>query len=417
MTDTDKTPVPTAVMWDEELLKYRFSDTHPMAPIRLELTYHLAEQLGVLDNDQLSIMYPPVATDAELARVHTADYIAAVKHASDYDDAAQLETDPSRHQDKERFDRAGLGTEDCPIFADMHTSSARIAGGSLRAAQAIASGEVSRAVNFAGGLHHAHRAQASGFCIYNDAGLAIAHLLDSGVERVAYVDLDAHHGDGVEALFWDDPRVLTISIHESGLMLFPGTGFARDFGGDDAQGSAVNVPISAGAGDAAFLRAVHAVVPQVLKAFSPEVLITQHGCDGHRLDPLADLNLSVDGQRQMMLDAAMWAEDFADNRWLALGGGGYTPYQVVPRIWAHLIAIVAGNPIPLRTGIPRQWREKVAEVSGLELEKIPELMTDNVDVWWRSWEVGYDPADHNDQSVMATRKEIFPLHGLDPWFD
>ena len=155
-----------------------------------------------------------------------------------------------------------------------------------------------RAVNFGGGMHHASRDRASGFCIYNDAALAVQRLLDGGVRRVAYVDVDAHHGDGTQSIFWDDPRVLTISLHESGLTLFPGTGFANEIGGPNAQGSAVNVALPAGTGDAGWLRAFHAVVPQLIGAFEPEVIVSQHGCDSHRLDPLTHLNISVDGQRE-----------------------------------------------------------------------------------------------------------------------
>lgn len=384
-----------------------------MNPVRLKLTHRLAKSLGVLDRDRLAQLKPPVATDAELAAIHSVDYIAQVKAAS----ADALNATGIANLDSV-YEAVGLGTEDCPIFSALHESSARIAGGSLVAAQAVWSGEVDRAVNFAGGMHHAQRSAASGFCIYNDAALAIQSMLDQGAQRIAYVDLDAHHGDGVEQAFVNDPRVLTISIHETGLMLFPGTGFAKDIGGPQAEGYTVNVAVPASTGDAGYLRAVHAVVPQLLRAFAPEVLVTQHGADGHRLDPLADLNLSVDGQRQLMIDASDWAADFAGGKWLALGGGGYSPMKVVPRAWAHLVGVVAGTPIPRKTDIPQEWRELAAEELGLaDVADVVLSMTDGTDVWWRSWEVGYDPADATDQSIMATRKAVFPMHGLDPWFD
>ena len=404
----------SALVWDDTFLKYRFSDTHPMNPVRLKLTHRLAKSLGVLDRQKLAQVKPPLATDAQLATVHSVDYIAQVKAASR--DAAS--GDPTALASIPRvYETVGLGTEDCPVFADLHESSARIAGATLAAGQAVWNGEVDRAVNFAGGMHHAQRSAASGFCIYNDAALAIQWMLDQGAERVAYVDVDAHHGDGVEQAFWNDPRVLTISIHETGLLLFPGTGFAKDVGGPLAEGTAVNVAVPAATGDAGFLRAVHATVPQLLRVFDPQILVTQHGADSHRHDPLADLNLSVDGQRQMMLDAADWADDFADGKWLALGGGGYSPMKVVPRSWAHLIGIAAGTPIPLHTEIPQEWRELVADELEMNVEDVITTMTDDADVWWRSWEVGYDPADPTDQSIMATRKAVFPFHGLDPWFD
>lgn len=393
----------TAVVWDESLLAYKFSEDHPMAPVRLELTHRLLSDLGVLDRPGIRMVAPPVATEEELAAVHDRDYIQAVQDCS----SGTLTESPEH----------GLGTEDDPVFPALHESSARIAGGSALAAELIWRGEVNHAVNFAGGMHHASRSSASGFCIYNDCALAIHRLLSLGAERVAYVDLDAHHGDGVQSIFWDDPRVLTISVHESGMSLFPGTGFASEVGGPDALGSAANVALPAGTGDAGFLRAVHAVVPQLLGAFQPQVLITQHGCDGHHEDPLTNLRLSVDGQRQLTLDAAEWARDFAGDRWLATGGGGYSTTRVVPRAWTHLTAAASGDPLPVRGEVPREWLEFAAGRVGMDVEELPPLLGDDIDVWWRSWEVGYDPADPVDQSIMATRRELFPYHGLDPWFD
>lgn len=397
----------TAVVWDESLLQYRFSAAHPMAPVRLDLTHRLSEALGLLDRPGVRLITPEVASDELLATVHDPEYIRAVQAAS----AGGSAGDAAR----------GLGTEDNPVFPHIHEASARILGGSVAAAQALGTGQVRRAVNYAGGLHHAGRDRASGFCIYNDCAAAIQRLLDLGARRVAYVDLDAHHGDGVESIFWGDPRVLTVSVHESGISLFPGTGFANDAGGPEARGTAVNVGLPAGTGDAGFLRAVHAVVPQLLQAFGPDYLVTQHGCDGHDQDPLTNLRMSVEGQRQLVLDAADWARDYADDRWLATGGGGYSPFSVVPRTWTHLVAAVTGQPVRGNTRIPDSWREYAARAAGLApedgMEGIPTQMADGVDVWWRSWEVGYDPSDPVDQSIMATRKEIFPYHGLDPWFD
>jgi acetoin utilization protein AcuC len=296
----------------------------------------------------------------------------------------------------------------------MHEAAARLAGGSLLAATAILDGSALRAVNFGGGLHHAARDRASGFCIYNDSALAIRRLLDGGVGRVAYIDVDAHHGDGTESIFWDDPRVLTISLHESGLTLFPGTGFADEIGGRQAEGTAVNVALPSGTADAGWLRAFHAVVPQLVGAFKPEVIVSQHGCDSHRLDPLAHLNVSVDGQREAATAIAGLAARYCGNRWIATGGGGYNVMDVVPRSWSHLIAIAAGRPVPLGSRVPEDWRSYVQDKFGAAA---PALMGDDVELWWRSWEVGFDPNDAVDRTVMATRKAVFPLHGLDPWFD
>ncbi|PYI66195.1 acetoin utilization protein AcuC [Arthrobacter livingstonensis] len=379
---------------------YNFGPSHPMSPKRLELTSRLARELGIFDLPQVSVEASHVASDDELATVHSRDYIAAVRRVG----ADPTLSDPDR----------GLGTEDDPAFAGMHEASARLGGASLSAADALISGAAVRAVNFGGGMHHASREKASGFCIYNDAAMAVRRLLDSGVRKVAYIDIDAHHGDGTQSIFWDDPRVLTISLHESGLTLFPGTGFANEIGGPQAQGTAVNVALQAGTSDAGWLRAFHAVVPQLVAAFAPEVIVSQHGCDSHRDDELSHLNTSVDAQREAALSIAALADKVCGGRWLATGGGGYNIVSVVPRVWTHLMAIAAGRPVPLRAPVPQPWRDYVLERHG---RVAPLLMGEDADTWWRSWEVGYNPSDALDRTVMATRKAVFPLYGLDPWFD
>ncbi|MDN5754841.1 MAG: acetoin utilization protein AcuC [Arthrobacter sp.] len=381
-------------------MSYRFSESHPMHPSRLDLTMRLVEGLGILERRNISLLAPEVATDEELALVHDPEYISAVRYAGEHPDEINEER--------------GLGTEDTPAFADIHAASARLAGGSLQAADAVLAERALHVVNFAGGMHHASRGKASGFCVYNDAALAVQRLLDGGTQRVAYIDVDAHHGDGTQSIFWDDPRVLTISLHESGMSLFPGTGFANETGGSEAMGSAVNVALPAGTTDAGWLRAFHAVVPQLVAAFEPEVIVSQHGCDGHGEDDLSNLRLSIDGQRQNALDISDLAQRHCGGRWIATGGGGYNLIQVVPRAWSHLVAIAGGRPVPLRTEVPGSWLAYVKEKYGATG---PALMNDGVDLWWRSWEVGYDPADFIDRTIMATRKEVFPVFGLDPWFD
>lgn len=391
---------PTHVVWHESLLAYDFGAHHPMRPDRLELTARLARDLGLFDLPAVTVAPPFVATDAQLARVHDQDYIDAVHRVSADPDSL----DPDR----------GLGTEDDPAFAGMHEASARLFGASLAAAEAVLSGAAMHAVNFSGGMHHAARGYASGFCIYNDAAAAIQLLLDGGTSRVLYIDVDAHHGDGTQNIFWDDPRVMTISLHETGLRLFPGTGFANEIGGPGAEGTAVNVALPSHVTDAAWLRAFHAIVPQLAAAFEPEVIVSQHGCDSHREDPLSNLDTTVDGHRQAAVSICELAERHCEGRWIATGGGGYNFTSVVPRSWSHLIAVAAGSPVPVSAPVPEQWRHYVREKYGA---KAPQLMGDGVDLWWRSWEVGYDPNDAVDRTVMATRKEIFPLYGLDPWFD
>ena len=390
----------TRVVWDPSFSRYDFGPSHPMSPLRLELTARLADSLSLFDRPGVVVAGADEASDDLLQSVHDEEYVAAVRAVS---------------QDPTRVDLAhGLGTEDDPAFAGMHEASACVVAGSTEAAAQVWAGDVRHAVNFCGGLHHAMPDRASGFCVYNDVAVAIRHLLRAGARKVAYVDVDVHHGDGTQTVFWDDPRVLTISVHETGRMLFPGTGFADEIGGRTAEGAAVNVALPPGTGDAGWLRAVHAVVPPLVRAFEPDVLVTQHGCDTHFLDPLAHLAVSLDAQRAVTEALHQLSHEVCDGRWLATGGGGYEIVDVVPRAWTHLVAIAAHAPLAPSTLVPEDWLAHVQSRLG---RQGPRRMTDGRDVWWRRWEAGYDPEDPVDRAVMATRKAVFPLHGLDPWFD
>lgn len=388
------------LVWDEVFTRYDFGPGHPMSPVRLDLTARLARDLGLLDHAGVQVVGADPAADDVLHTVHHDGYVTAVRAAS----AVPPVVDEAH----------GLGTDDVPVFADMHDASARIAAATRDCALAVWGGEAAHAVNFTGGLHHAMPARASGFCVYNDIAVAIRALLDAGARRVAYVDVDVHHGDGVERIFWDDPRVMTISLHETGRVLFPGTGYATDIGGRDAEGCAVNVAFPPGTSDAAWLRAFHAVVPPLLRAFAPDVLLSQHGCDSHVLDPLAHMALSLDCQRASYEALHDLAHTVCDGRWVAVGGGGYEVVDVVPRAWAHLVAIAAHHPVAPETDVPQGWRDYVLERFG---RQAPLRMTDGRGADYRSWATGHDPEDAVDRAVMATRRAVFPIHGLDPWFD
>jgi acetoin utilization protein AcuC len=384
------------MVFDPELTQYNFGPTHPLNPVRVDLTVRLAQALGVLGADGLSTVAAPSADDELIGTVHTRDYIDAVSRITSAND---------------RDLRHCLGTEDNPTFADMHHASAHVVGASVEAARRVWAGEALHAANIAGGLHHAMPDHASGFCIYNDVAVAIQWLLDKGAERVAYVDVDVHHGDGVQAVFYDDPRVLTISLHETPQTLFPGTGLPTECGGPRAQGSAVNVALPPGTADAGWLRAFHAVVPPLVREFGPDLLVTQHGCDSHSDDPLAHLLLSVDGQRASYLALHELAHEVCDGRWLATGGGGYALVDVVPRAWTHLLAIVAGEPLDPESLVPDAWQDHVRSLIG---RPGPVRMTDGKPVDFRDWSGGYDPGAALDRAILATRSAAFPLHGLDP---
>jgi len=383
------------VVWDRRMLGYDLGGHHPLHPLRWELTWALAGELGVLD--AYDVLVPGQADDEMLGWVHTPGYIAAVRAASGSVPIAVGH---------------GLGTDDNPIFPGMHENAALIAGGSIDAARAVAHGEVDRAVNFCGGLHHAMPDHASGFCVYNDAALGIKALLEAGIHRVAYIDVDAHHGDGVQAAFYDDPRVLTVSLHESPLSLFPGTGWPTELGVGAALGTAVNVALPAGTGDAAWLRAFHAVVPGLVRAFKPEILVTQQGADAHREDPLADLMLTLDGQRTIYLALRELAREVTGGRWLALGGGGYSPVRVVPRAWTHLLAIVADRDLDPATPMPPDWIARAARARP-DVD-LPIDMSEG-----ERGPIGYQPWDGHqqmpvDRAILETRQAAYPLHGLDP---
>lgn len=387
------------VVWTPELLDYDFGPGHPMSPLRLDLTVRLARCLGLLDAPGVEVVGAEPATDAVIETAHEPEYVAVVRRASDGGPG-----DASR----------GIGTEDDPVFPGMHEAAARVVAGSRDAALAVWRGDVQHAVNLTGGMHHAMPGAASGFCVYNDAAVAIRALLDAGAERVAYVDVDAHHGDGVQRAFWDDPRVLTVSVHESGRTLFPGTGDPHETGGPSAPGSAVNVALPAHTQDAAWLRAIDAVVPPVLRAFRPQVLVTQHGCDAHVEDPIANLAVSVDAERLVSAWLHDLAHEVCGGRWLALGGGGYAVVDVVPRAWTHLLAIATHRPLDPATRMPDAWRQEVVELYG---RAGPGTMSDGADLVWQPWSAGFDPADDVDRAVRATRSAAFPLLGLDPLHD
>jgi acetoin utilization protein AcuC len=381
-----------AVVWDSALLGYDLGGDHPFNPVRLELTIRLATELGVLAG--VPLLVPEPATDTELHRIHAEEYLAAVKQA------------PLVGWDLGH----GLGTSDNPVFSDMHDASALVVGSTLLAARKIADGEADRAVNIAGGLHHAMRDRAAGFCVYNDCAVAISWLLDHGFERIAYVDTDVHHGDGVQAAFYDDPRVLTISLHQHPFTLWPGTGYSAETGEKEAEGSAVNIPLPPRTPDSGWLRAFHAIVPSLIEEFQPQILLSQCGVDSHEEDPLADLSLSVDGHREIYRTLRDLSQRHAGGRWLAVGGGGYQLIRVVPRSWTHLVATVLDRDVAPGTAVPPGWLDTVRRAS--PRSELPLTMSDGKDTGYHGWGDGQD--DPVDIAIRDTRRAVFPLHGLDP---
>jgi len=323
------------LVWSEALSDYDFGPGHPLTPKRFGPGIDLVRRMGVSRE-----LEPEVASDEALARLHVPHYIEQVRSFSEHpwQPAAM-----------------GVGTGDVPAFHDMHEVSARVAGGSIGAVQRIIAGEAEHAFSPAGGLHHAMRTRASGFCVYNDVALAVAAARDAG-HRVMYVDLDVHHGDGVQALFWDDPKVLTFSVHESGRTLFPGTGSVDETGGSEAPGLACNAPLDEGVGDESWWTVVNLLLPVLADMFKPTFIVSQHGCDSHALDPLAHLRLTTASYVRAARLVDQVAHEHAEGRWLATGGGGYDAFRVVPRSWALVWLAQSHRPAP--AGTPQEWRER-----------------------------------------------------------
>jgi len=371
----------TRFVYDPALAGFELAPDHPFKPLRFELTRTLLMATGLLGEADL-VTARPMDDDLLLA-VHDERYVAAVKSAATADASGR----------RAALAAYGLGSSDNPLFDGMHETIARVCAATVTAVDLVATGEALRATNFAGGLHHAMRDRASGFCIYNDLAVAIRRAVDHHGLRVAYVDLDAHHGDGVQWLFYDDPAVLTISLHESGRYLFPGTGNTYETGKDRGRGTAVNVPLEPFTEDESFLECFETIVPRALAWFSPDLIVLQAGADMHRFDPLADLWLSLDGMGRSYRRMVELADEYADGRLVVTGGGGYDPYQTVPRAWARAWVELTGTRLP--DALPAEWRDEWGLRLGVDL---PETSHEDPSTW--------PPAPRRDAITSRNRSVV-----------
>ena len=369
-----------AYIWTPDFLTYHLAEDHPFNPLRLQLTDELIRDCGLLAPE---LERPPRQAGREdLLLVHDPDYVTAVERFSRPEAARLWGAGAGGAEAGERtgligFRRSrggmhgdwgleepdpddpvqyGLGTEDNPIFPGMHQAASWWVGATLTAAEMVMEGRVKHALNLGGGLHHAHRDRASGFCIYNDAAAAIAWVRRRYGARVLYIDTDAHHGDGVQWLFYGDSHVLTLSYHESGRYLFPGTGGVDERGTGAGLGYAVNVPLEPFTDDASWLEVLDLTLPPVARAFRPDLIVSQNGCDGHLLDPLTHLSASLDFYREVPRRVHRLAHELCGGRWVAVGGGGYDMWQVVPRAWTALWAEMSGGALP--SELPEGWRRR-----------------------------------------------------------
>lgn len=379
--------MPTAeplLVYGPRSLTYDFGPDHPLTPRRFGPGIDLLRTLGA----EPSVAPQPVGDEALIA-CHTEAYVATVRAFS---------ADPFREPE------AGIGTADDPAFPGMHEAAASVAGGTLAAAGAILEGSATHAFHPGGGLHHAMRDHASGFCIYNDPALAIARFRATGL-RVLYVDLDTHHGDGVQAIHLDDPGVLTFSIHESGRYLFPWTGFLDEFGHGAAAGTAVNVPLEPYTGESAWLEAVRTIVPALAASFGPDVIVSQHGADSHAWDPLAHLRVTTTamGEAARIVDAV--AHRYAGGRWLATGGGGYDAYRVVPRSWSLVWLAMTHRDPPAE--LPLAWRARwTPEAERFGQAPLPVAFTDEPNAG-RPVDAGQADAEERSQVTIALARRLF----------
>ena len=368
-----------AFVYDDNLSRHTLSDTHPMKPTRLRYTYELLDAYGAFAEPGVELVSPVSADEEDVLSYHTPEYVRAVR-ALGLGDGSVL---PSAFN---------FGPGDNPHYEGMYDAAMLATGASLRAAAMLSDGECARAFSISGGLHHAMPGYAYGFCVFNDPVIAIKALLAKGA-RVAYVDIDCHHGDGVQHAFYDTDRVLTISLHESGMFLFPGTGFTQEIGAGRGRGYSVNLPLYPYTSDEVYLWAFREVVPRLLSAFRPDVLVTQLGIDSHFLDPITHLALTTQGFAEVVGEF----DKLRPPTWLALGGGGYD-LQAVSRAWTLAFAAMSGRQLP--DAIPESYRERYG-VDTLSDEP-PSL----------NEQVASDGRTFAEASVQAIHGLVFPLHGI-----
>lgn len=377
-------------VYSDDFQTYKFSENHPFNQLRVRLTYDLLQKSKLLSFQD--VVPPRMATDEELALIHDPSYIESVKLAG------------KGLLPKEKANNYGLGTEDTPIFPNMHEASALLVGGTLTAVDYVMTGKSEHALNLGGGLHHGFRGKASGFCIYNDSAVAIKYLQKKYKARVLYVDTDAHHGDGVQWTFYEDPDVCTLSIHETGRYLFPGTGNVNERGQGDGYGYSFNIPVDAFTEDDSFLEVYEQALTEIAAFFKPDIILTQNGVDAHYHDPLTHLSTTMKAYREIPKLAHKIAHQYCSGRWIAVGGGGYDIWRVVPRAWSHLWAeMIEKNTV---TGaIPEEWMKEWEAQSPVAL---PPNWEDPIDMY-KAIPRKQEITEKNKQILL---KALYPISHL-----
>ena len=371
-----------AFIYADQLSRHMLRDDHPMQPVRLRYTYELLDSLGAFRGPDSLLVEPRPATETDLMTVHTQRYIEAVRSLSS----------GASPQDTAWYGFSNSG--DNPIYLGMYESALLSAGASLVAVEQVVDGRVSVAFSPSGGLHHAMPASASGFCVFNDPAIAIRALVDRGL-RVAYVDIDAHHGDGVQEAFYTTDAVLTISLHESGRYLFPGTGSVDEMGTGQGVGYSVNVPLAPYTDDEVYLWAFQEVVPPLLQSFRPDALVTQLGIDTYFSDPITHMALTTRG---FVKAVELLAQAARSIPWVALGGGGYD-LSAVARCWALAYGVMLGQEWP--DAVPQEQQARLGTAK-LRDESPPQIPDYNREASRRFAEA----------TIQEVQQRIFPYHGL-----
>lgn len=383
----------SVMVHDRELESYSFGEDHPFNPLRIRLTLELCETLGLFEGVEFVGAEP--ASEEELLTVHSLTYVRSVQEAGG---GGML--DPVRAAELMRY---GIGTPDNPVVPGIHEACAHVVGAVMQASRMVMAGETEHAMCISGGLHHALRSRASGFCFYNDAGAAIARLKkDHPGIRVAYVDTDAHHGDGVQWMFYDDPEVLTVSMHESGRYLFPGTGDVGERGRNGGEGYSVNVPLEPFTGDESWIECFEEVVPAALAAFGPDIIISQNGCDGHRLDPLTHLAATTHLYEHIPRRMHALAHELCGGRWVATGGGGYDWWRVVPRAWTALWAVVSHAEVPEK--LSEDWISRWQRECPVDLPRLMHDLAEDYPIGSKASSI----ADRNRRTVEELAEKVLP---------
>lgn len=374
-------------IFSKDQLNYKFSNNHPFNQKRLELTVSLLTENGALK--ETDIVPPRYALDEELELIHDPSYVNAVKMAG------------HGELPEEIAENYGLGTEDTPIFSNMHEASSLLVGGTLTAVDYVMEGKAKHALNLGGGLHHGFRGKASGFCIYNDSSVAIKYMQEKYHAKVLYIDTDAHHGDGVQWAFYDDPNVCTFSIHETGRYLFPGTGNINERGQGKGYGYSFNIPVDAFTEDDSWLHAYRTALTEIADFFKPDVILTQNGADAHYLDPLTHLSSTMKIYREVPKLAHEIAHQYCDGKWIAVGGGGYDIWRVVPRAWSLIWMEMTENS-NCYGDLPESWLKKWQQKAPVSLPKNWDDPSDLYPPIPRKQEI-------TEKNLQTLEKAIYPL--------